>query len=166
MAAAGDVLLIDAGSVICSGAPMFLNAREHSQSVNAYWAIPQAPAKSTGSSYNIRLAQGKYTGFDNPHHMITGVYDDSGTSYDNFTSLTNKGYYYITGSMLKGIMLAGTMFALIDKEVIHGSIFGGGSMVYVAPISAKSIRTPLPSRGSGSEGYAVNYSIELQEIQV
>ena len=159
-------LLVDAGSVVCSGAAMDFNATNHTMSFNAYWNVPPVPSKSTGSSYNIRLAGAQFTGVENPEHTITGVYDDTGRSYDNFTSLTTDGAYRMTGSMLKGVLMAGSVFALIDSEVIKAATFGSGSMVYVVPQSYNVIRTPSSASSKTNRGYVIDYSIKLKEVQV
>jgi|GEM_PF-2954737 len=159
-------LLVDAGSLICSGAAIDLNATEHTMSMNAFWSVPDVPAKSTGSSYNIRLAQGRYTGFSNPTHQITGLYDDTGRAYNNFTSLAENGAYFVTGSMLSGMIMSGGVFALIDEKIITASEFGNGSMVYVVPTAYNVIRTPRSDKGSSGVGYMVEYSISFKEVQV
>lgn len=156
-------ILVDAGSLVASGAAMDFNATEHTMSLNTFWTVPDIPAKPVGSSYNDRLAEGKYVGFTNPTHQITGFYDDTGLSYTH--DLSGKGYYFMTGSMLKGISISGSVFALIDSEVIKASNFGEGSMVYVVPIGYNVIRNPN-SGGKDNRGYMVNYSMNFKEIKV
>lgn len=159
-------LLIDAGSLVVSGAAIDLNAREHSMTLNTFWKAPQVPFNPTGSSYNLRLPQAQYTGIEPPTHQISGFYDDTGRGYNNSTSLADNGAYFITGSMLKGIALSGSVFALVDSEVIQASNFGSGSMVYVVPTSYNLSRANINSAGDGTVGYQVDYSITFTEIQV
>ena len=164
---AENVLVIDSGSVIASGNAINLMAIEHTLSMNGFWNVPQVPSKDTGSSHNLRLAQGKYTGYANPTHSITGIYDaTNNTAYDNFNSLANEGFYFATGSMLSGMILAGTPLALIDANMIGYSNYGSGSMVYVVPVSYKAVRTPESDKGAGSTGYLIEYSMDFAEVQV
>lgn len=156
------VLLVDAGSLVCSGAAMDLNATEHTFGINAYWNIRDVPGKPK-TNYNTRLAQGKYTGFANPIHRVMGIYDDTGRAYTQ--DLASNGYYFVTGSMLAGMMMAGSMFALISNKITY-SEFGSGSMVYVAPKSYNIIRTATSDKGAGGVGYIIDYSLELQEVKV
>ena len=162
----GPVLLIDCGSLVCSGAPKFLNATEHTFTLNSFWQIPQVPGKAGSATYNQRLPQARTTGFESPTHNINGLYDDTGRSYNNSTSLATYGYYYITGSMLRGIMLAGSTFALIDDMMVQGTGMGGGSMVYVVPTSFKSVRTPTTAISTGSTGVVIDYNLSFNEVQV
>ena len=159
-------LLVDAGSVVVSGAAIDLNAQEHSMNFNTFWNVPDTPGKATGSNFNTRLSQGRYAGYTGPVHQITGYYDDTGRGYNNFTSLANNGAYFLTGSMLVGIALSGSQFALIDSEVIKARDYGSGSMTYVVPIDYSVSRAVTSSAGAGSVGYIVNYNLKLKEVQV
>lgn len=159
------VLLVDAGSLVVSGAAMDLQATEHTATWDAYWSVPDVPGRSTGSSYNQRLAGGQYTGITNPGHQITGVYDTLLNAGTNATNLTSNGAYSITGSMLSGIMMTGSVFALIDARVNTISEFGSGSMVFVVPTSYKILR-PNTSRKASTRGYFIDYSLSMKEIKV
>ena len=159
-------ILVDAGSLVCSGATIDLNATEHMMTANAYWTVPQVPAKGTTNIYNLRLGQAQFVGIEGPSHKITGIYDDTGRSYNNYTSLVSNGAYYITGSMLGGIVMAGSMFALIDEEVIKCSNYGSGSMAYVVPVGYNVSRAPSSAYKSTKKGYIVKYSIDLKQVQV
>jgi len=158
-------ILVDAGSLICSGAAIDLQATEHTATMNAFWNVPSVPGRSTGSSYNWRLAEGQYSGIANPGHQITGVYDTLLNAGTNKTNLTDNGAYFVTGSMLAGIMMSGSVFALIDDRVNTISEYGSGSMVYVAPISFKILR-PNTSRKSSTRGYILDYSLDMIEVKV
>ena len=47
-------LLVDAGSLVCSGAAISFNAIEHTMGLNTFWNVPDVGGKSTGSSYGWR----------------------------------------------------------------------------------------------------------------
>jgi len=159
-------ILVDAGSLVCSGAAMDLNATQHTMTSNAYWTAPQVPSKGTTNIYNSRLAQSQFVGIEGPEHKISGMYDDTGRSYNNYTSLTTQGSYRITGSMLGGVLMAGSMFALIDEEVIKTTNYGNGSMAYVVPVSYNVIRTPDSAYTNTKRGYLISYSIDFKQVQV
>lgn len=154
--------IIDPGSFVASGAQIDMNATEINYTVATLNQIPQVPGKSTGSSYNFRLPKGKSTGFEAPVTVVQGVID-TGTS--NYTNPDSSGMYRMTGSMLKGLALTGSMVAVIDNKAIVATPTGGGSMIYCMVNGYNLTRNNMSHDGTDS-GYIMGYQIDLTEVQV
>jgi len=156
--------LVCPGSLVASGDLINMNATDFTQTHANFAIAPQVPGKSTGSSWNFRLAKGKYVGFENPIYIVNGMIDDSGMSHNNpDTGTTN---YHMTGSMLRGLALTGSVVALIDNKIISASPYGEGSLAYCMVKGYNISRNNQTATTNTDVGYLLNYTMDFVEVQI
>jgi len=144
------------GSNPLAGSVIWMDATEVTYALNASVDTAQTPGKYAGSSWNSRLPKTKYLGVEIPTITMAGVIDAKNLSYA--TNPDSSGRLHQTGSMLRGIIAAGSICLFDDWAIPNSPIY----------VNAKGIRIThsATSQAEGSVGYVLDYSMDFEEVQI
>ena len=141
-------------ATIDGGSAIDLQARNITFGMNTYSPIPSIPGKNLGSSYDSRLHEADFLGFDNPQYIVNGI-----IQLDRTTN--QEGSVAITIPRLGSFMMCGSDSVFVDDGLIMNH--AGSAMVVCTNL--KCTRNPTSDAGRADMGNTVYFDLTLKETK-